>query len=75
MQFREAALATAAGYVRAIEKMPIVVEDGPGFLVNRLLVPYLNEALEMLLDGASISAIETAATGFGTAAGPLRGHR
>ncbi len=69
---REAALATAAGYVRAIEKMPIVVEDGPGFLVNRLLVPYLNEALEMLLDGASIGAIETAATGFGMAMGPLR---
>lgn len=69
---REATIATAAGYVRAIEKMPIVVEDGPGFLVNRLLVPYLTEALEMLLDGASIGKIETAATGFGMAMGPLR---
>jgi 3-hydroxyacyl-CoA dehydrogenase/enoyl-CoA hydratase/3-hydroxybutyryl-CoA epimerase/3-hydroxyacyl-CoA dehydrogenase/enoyl-CoA hydratase/3-hydroxybutyryl-CoA epimerase/enoyl-CoA isomerase len=67
-----ATVAAAAGYALALEKMPIVVADGPGFLVNRLLVPYLNEALEMLLEGASIDRIERAATGFGMALGPLR---
>ncbi len=65
-------VATAVGFAKAIEKMPIVVEDGPGFLVNRLLVPYLVEALELLLDGATIDQIERAATGFGMAMGPLR---
>jgi hypothetical protein len=41
--------------------MPIVVSDGPAFLVNRLLLPYLTEALELLLDGATIDRIERAA--------------
>jgi 3-hydroxyacyl-CoA dehydrogenase/enoyl-CoA hydratase/3-hydroxybutyryl-CoA epimerase/3-hydroxyacyl-CoA dehydrogenase/enoyl-CoA hydratase/3-hydroxybutyryl-CoA epimerase/enoyl-CoA isomerase len=68
----DATIATAAAYARSIEKMPIVVDDGPGFLVNRLLVPYLNEALEMLLEGAPIEAIERAAGDFGMAMGPLR---
>jgi hypothetical protein len=35
-------------------RSPIVVNDGPGFLVNRLLFPYMNEALELLAEGASI---------------------
>jgi 3-hydroxyacyl-CoA dehydrogenase len=65
-------IATAVAYAKTIEKMPIVVDDGPGFLVNRLLVPYLNEALEMLLDGASMEAVDGAATDFGMAMGPLR---
>jgi len=68
----EATIATAMAYARAIAKMPIVVDDGPGFLVNRLLVPYLTEALEILLDGATIEQVEQAATQFGMALGPLR---
>jgi 3-hydroxyacyl-CoA dehydrogenase len=68
----DATIATAVRYVKAIDKMPIVVQDGPGFLVNRLLVPYLNEALELLLDGATIDQIEQAAGDFGMAIGPLR---
>lgn len=65
-------VASAARYARQIGKMPIVVDDGPGFLVNRLLMPYLNSALELLLDGVSIEAVERAATNFGMAMGPLR---
>jgi 3-hydroxyacyl-CoA dehydrogenase/enoyl-CoA hydratase/3-hydroxybutyryl-CoA epimerase/3-hydroxyacyl-CoA dehydrogenase/enoyl-CoA hydratase/3-hydroxybutyryl-CoA epimerase/enoyl-CoA isomerase len=67
-----ATVAAAVAHAKRIDKMPIVVDDGPGFLVNRLLVPYLTEALELLLDGASIDAVEQAATGFGMAMGPLR---
>ena len=52
--------------------MPIVVCDGPGFLVNRLLFPYLGEALELLREGVPADAIERAATEFGMAIGPLR---
>jgi 3-hydroxyacyl-CoA dehydrogenase len=65
-------IATAVAYARAIDRLPIVVDDGPGFLVNRVLLPYLNEALELLLEGATIEQIERAATAFGMAMGPLR---
>ena len=71
-QTRQETIDAAVGYVKRIGKMPIVVDDGPGFLVNRLLVPYLTEALELLLDGATIDAVERAATEFGMAFGPLR---
>ncbi len=63
---------TAVAHAFAIEKIPIVVQDGPGFVVNRLLFPYLGEALELLREGASIEAIDRAATDFGMAMGPLR---
>jgi len=65
-------IAAAVVYAKRIEKMPIVVADGPAFLVNRLLLPYLTEALELLLDGATIEQVEEAATRFGMAIGPLR---
>jgi 3-hydroxyacyl-CoA dehydrogenase len=58
-------------FAKAIGKSPIVVNDGPGFLVNRLLLPYMNEALELLLDGVEIKAIESAAKSFGMPMGPI----
>ena len=71
-QTSDQTVATAVTFAKQIEKMPIVVDDGPGFFVNRLLFPYLSEALELLLDGAKIDDVERAATGFGMAIGPLR---
>ncbi len=68
----EQTIAAAAAHVRRIGRMPIVVRDGPGFLVNRLLFPYLGEALELLREGVPADAIERAATEFGMAIGPLR---
>jgi 3-hydroxyacyl-CoA dehydrogenase len=65
-------VATAAALAEAIGKVPLVANDGPGFLVNRLLVPYLGEALELLLEGAAIESIERAVLDFGMAMGPLR---
>jgi len=62
---------TATQYVRAIGKEPIAVQDGPGFLLNRLLVLYLNEGLALLQAGASIPDIESAATAFGMPMGPF----
>ncbi len=62
---------TAVAYAKSIGKSPIVVNDGPGFLVNRLLLPYMNEALELILDGAEIKHIEKAATSFGMPMGPI----
>lgn len=68
---RPETIASATAYAQSIAKMPIVVDDGPGFLVNRLLVPYLTEALEVILDGATIDEVERAARQFGMAIGPL----
>jgi 3-hydroxyacyl-CoA dehydrogenase/enoyl-CoA hydratase/carnithine racemase len=64
-------VATAVAYAKNIGKSPIVVNDGPGFLVNRLLLPYMNEALELISDGAEIKAIERAAKEFGMPMGPI----
>jgi 3-hydroxyacyl-CoA dehydrogenase/enoyl-CoA hydratase/3-hydroxybutyryl-CoA epimerase/3-hydroxyacyl-CoA dehydrogenase/enoyl-CoA hydratase/3-hydroxybutyryl-CoA epimerase/enoyl-CoA isomerase len=68
----DATIAAAIRHVRRIGKMPIVVRDGPGFLVNRLLFPYLGEGLQLLREGVPGEAIERAATEFGMAMGPLR---
>jgi 3-hydroxyacyl-CoA dehydrogenase/enoyl-CoA hydratase/3-hydroxybutyryl-CoA epimerase/3-hydroxyacyl-CoA dehydrogenase/enoyl-CoA hydratase/3-hydroxybutyryl-CoA epimerase/enoyl-CoA isomerase len=65
-------ITAAVAHVQGIARIPIVVEDGPGFAVNRLLFPYLSEALEMLREGSPIDAIERAAVDFGMAMGPLQ---
>ena len=62
---------TAVGLAKAIGKSPIVVYDGPGFLVNRILFPYLNEALELITDGVAIEQIERCAKKFGMPMGPI----
>jgi 3-hydroxyacyl-CoA dehydrogenase/enoyl-CoA hydratase/3-hydroxybutyryl-CoA epimerase/3-hydroxyacyl-CoA dehydrogenase/enoyl-CoA hydratase/3-hydroxybutyryl-CoA epimerase/enoyl-CoA isomerase len=67
----DATIATAAAYARTLGKSPIVMNDGPGFLVNRLLLPYMNEAALLLCEGASIKEIEKAAKSFGMPMGPF----
>lgn len=64
-------MATAVAYAKSIGKMPIVVNDGPGFLVNRLLLPYMNEALQVVIEGASIKDVEASAKNFGMPMGPI----
>lgn len=54
------------------KKTPIVVKDGPGFLVNRILAPYLNEAAFLLEEGVSVEALDEAALNFGMPMGPCR---
>lgn len=65
-------IATVFALARALDKTPVIVHDGPGFLVNRVLAPYLNEAVWMLAEGASIKAIDEALLDFGMPMGPLR---
>ena len=48
-----------------------MVKDSPGFLVNRMLLPYLNEAVFMLEEGFSASDIDSVMVGFGMPEGPL----
>ncbi len=70
-QTSDQTIATAVAYAKKIGKSPIVVNDGPGFLVNRLLLPYMNEALTLICEGASIKDIEKAAKKFGMPMGPI----
>jgi len=67
-----ASIATVYAFALELGKVPVVVGDGPGFLVNRILGPYLNEAGFLLGDGASIRQIDTQAKQFGMPMGPLR---
>ncbi len=67
----EETVATAVAYAKSIKKSPIVVNDGPGFLVNRVLLPYMNEALLLLEEGATIKAVDRAAKKFGMPMGPI----
>jgi len=59
-------------WVLDVKKTPIVVKDGPGFLVNRILAPYLNEAAFLLEEGVSVDALDQAALNFGMPMGPCR---
>ena len=58
-------------FSKQLGKTPIVVKDKPGFLVNRLLMPYLNEATWLLKDGASINEIDKYLLNFGMPMGPM----
>lgn len=70
-QTSDETIAAAVALGRKLGKMPIVVKDGPGFLVNRLLSPYLNEAIELLHDGHTPREIDAAAVAYGMPLGPL----
>jgi 3-hydroxyacyl-CoA dehydrogenase/enoyl-CoA hydratase/3-hydroxybutyryl-CoA epimerase len=68
----EATIAKVAALTTEIGKFPIVVRDVPGFLINRILIPYLNEAVYLLMEGHSIEEIDRAALAFGMPMGPIR---
>ncbi len=64
-------LVTAVRFGRRMGKTVIVVADQPGFWVNRILSPYLNEAGHLLQDGVPIPVIDQAMTTFGFPVGPV----
>ena len=66
------ALATAVDFGRKQGKTVIVVNDGAGFYVNRILAPYLNAALELGLAGVKFDEIDNALTTFGFPVGPIK---
>jgi 3-hydroxyacyl-CoA dehydrogenase/enoyl-CoA hydratase/3-hydroxybutyryl-CoA epimerase/3-hydroxyacyl-CoA dehydrogenase/enoyl-CoA hydratase/3-hydroxybutyryl-CoA epimerase/enoyl-CoA isomerase len=67
-------VATIVALAKRVRKTPIVVRDCPGFLVNRVLFPYMNEALLLLQEGVPMDAIDAAATAFGMPVGPIALH-
>ena len=64
-------LATLVEFTRTLGKTPLVVSEGPGFLVNRILFSYLDEAVRLVLDGVSVSDVDREARRFGLPMGPL----
>ncbi|RME03431.1 MAG: hypothetical protein D6805_06440 [Planctomycetota bacterium] len=58
-------------FLKSLKKLPVVVKDSPGFLVNRVAFAYLNEALHLLEEGLLIEEIEEAMRGLGLERGPF----
>jgi len=62
----------AVRFVQHLGKLPVIVQDSPGFLVNRILMPYLIEAAQLFESGARIEDIDETMLDFGMPMGPLR---
>lgn len=67
-----AALDTALRFSRTMGKLPVVVKDSPGFLVNRILLPYMVEAVWLFTEGTPAATIDRVMLEFGMPMGPLR---
>jgi 3-hydroxyacyl-CoA dehydrogenase/enoyl-CoA hydratase/3-hydroxybutyryl-CoA epimerase len=61
----------AIAFVRQIDKLPLPAKDSPGFLVNRVLGPYMQNAFRMLDEGAKPETIDAAMEQFGMPMGPI----
>jgi len=61
----------ASAFVRQIDKLPLPVKDSPGFLVNRVLGPYMQNAFRMLEEGVKPETIDAAMEDFGMPMGPI----
>jgi 3-hydroxyacyl-CoA dehydrogenase/enoyl-CoA hydratase/3-hydroxybutyryl-CoA epimerase len=65
------ARAAALAFTRAIDKLPLPCRSAPGFLVNRVLMPYMTEAMLAAQEGVPLAAIDAAAVQFGMPMGPI----
>lgn len=70
-QTSEATMVAAMSFVTRIGKLPLPCRSAPGFVVNRLLTPYMLEALHAHADGHSLESIDAAAKAFGMPMGPV----
>lgn len=64
-------VATAVGVATQLGKTPIVCNDAPGFIVNRILMPYLSESMRLAEEGVAIEAIDKAIKAWGMPMGPF----
>jgi 3-hydroxyacyl-CoA dehydrogenase/enoyl-CoA hydratase/3-hydroxybutyryl-CoA epimerase len=70
-QTREEEVKKGAAFVTAIDKFPLITKDVPGFLVNKVLTPYMFAAMERLERGEEKEKIDEAARAFGMPMGPI----
>jgi 3-hydroxyacyl-CoA dehydrogenase/enoyl-CoA hydratase/3-hydroxybutyryl-CoA epimerase len=66
-----AAVERALAFARHFDKLPLLVRSHPGFLVNRILMPYLLEAVLLVEEGVPAARVDRAATEFGMPMGPV----
>ena len=65
------ARSTALAFTRAIDKLPLPTRSAPGFLVNRVLMPYMTEAMLAAGEGVPLAVIDDVAVRFGMPMGPI----
>ncbi len=70
-QSDEESLRKGAAFCGQINRFPLPVKSSPGFLVNRILAPYMQEAMILIQEGVSIDVIDEAALSFGMPMGPV----
>jgi 3-hydroxyacyl-CoA dehydrogenase/enoyl-CoA hydratase/3-hydroxybutyryl-CoA epimerase len=66
-----AAVQTATGFARRLDKLPVPCRSAPGFMVNRVLTPYLFEAMLAAQEGIPLEVIDRCAVSFGMPMGPI----
>lgn len=66
-----AVLKTAIAFTRKLDKLPVPCRSAPGFIVNRVLMPYLHEAMHAAQQGVPLAVIDEAAIAFGMPMGPI----
>jgi len=64
-------IARGCAFARQIDKLPLPVKSAPGFLVNRILAPYLMEAMRCVDEGIADETVDEAALAFGMPVGPI----
>jgi 3-hydroxyacyl-CoA dehydrogenase/enoyl-CoA hydratase/3-hydroxybutyryl-CoA epimerase len=67
----DSSVATVFALAKTLGKTPVVVKDSPGFLINRILAPYLSEGVRLVKEGCPIEDVDRAMTEFGMPVGPL----
>ena len=70
-QTRAEVVQAAASFTRRLDKLPLPCRSSPGFLVNRILMPYINEAIFALEEGIAAATIDAAGRHFGMPMGPI----
>jgi 3-hydroxyacyl-CoA dehydrogenase/enoyl-CoA hydratase/3-hydroxybutyryl-CoA epimerase len=68
---RPEVLQAAINFTRQIDKLPLPCKSAPGFVVNRILIPYMIEAMLLAEEGVPLALIDRAATDFGMPMGPI----
>src|SRR5439155_291677 len=66
-----AALQAATAFARRLDKLPLPCRSAPGFMVNRVLTPYMHEAMLAAQEGVPLEVIDAAAVSFGMPVGPI----
>src|SRR5260370_7678692 len=67
----DVAMVTVAAFARKMGKTVVYCNDGPGFIVNRILGPYMNESGLLLEEGSTIESLDKAMVDFGMPMGPM----